>query len=140
MNAVWLRARSELRSRLISVVALALIVGLTGGVVIAAAAGARRTETSYPRFVEAKNGLDVVVDASARTEAAAKRLQGEALLLPQVQESSRVFLVSGGLRIPGRRSPANVFPLVSPDGRFGTTINGVTSLEGRMYNPRAPNE
>ena len=66
MTAVWLRARSELRSRLPAVVALAVIVGVIGGVVIAAAAGARRTDSAYPRFVKAKNGLDVVAEASAR--------------------------------------------------------------------------
>src|SRR5207302_7083940 len=65
MSAIWMRATKELRSRLAGVLALAVIVGVIGGVVIAAAAGARRTETAYPRFLAAKNALDVVAKATS---------------------------------------------------------------------------
>ena len=47
MPAVWARAGSELRGRLWAWVGIAVLVGLTGGVVIAAAAGARRTDSAY---------------------------------------------------------------------------------------------
>jgi ABC-type lipoprotein release transport system permease subunit len=140
LTAIWLRARSELRSRLSAIVALALIWGVVGGVVIASAAGARRTETAYPRLIEAKNGLTLVADATAKDPAAANRLLGRMLRFPQVEESSRVHLVTASFRIEGRKAAGNVFPLASPDGRFGTTINGMKILEGRMNNPNAPDE
>src|SRR5256885_2039752 len=73
MHAVWLRARSELRSRLGAILVLALIAGTLGGGVIAAAAGARRTDTAYPRFLKDKNALDLEIDANAKTKAAAER-------------------------------------------------------------------
>src|SRR5207253_10557349 len=84
VTAVWLRARSELRSRLPAVVALAVIVGVIGGVVIAAAAGARRTDSAYPRLLQASNALDVVADVSARDAAVGRRLQVAIERLPQV--------------------------------------------------------
>jgi len=44
--AVWVRTWSELRTRWRAALSLALLVGVTGGVVMAAAAGARRTHTA----------------------------------------------------------------------------------------------
>lgn len=135
-----MRARSELRSRLGAVVALAVIVGVIGGVVVAAAAGARRTESAYPRFLQEKHALDVVVGVTARDPADGRRILGEIERLRQVAAFSRVEIAQGELRIPGRARPGNVFPLVSPDGRFGTTLNGPKILEGRMFHPSAPDE
>jgi len=47
VRATWYRLRIELRARWRAWAALALIVGLTGGAVLALAAGARRTDSSY---------------------------------------------------------------------------------------------
>jgi len=140
MSAIWMRARSEFRSRLGAVVALAVIVGVIGGIVIAAAAGARRTESAYPRLLQAKHALDVVVDVTAGDRAVGQRVLGEIERFPQVAVYSHVEVAQGELKIPGRGTPGNVFPLVSSDGRFGTTINGAKILEGRMYDPSAPDE
>jgi hypothetical protein len=51
MAAVWARARAELRRRWRASVLLAVLVGLAGGVVLAAAAGARRTDSAMDRFL-----------------------------------------------------------------------------------------
>src|ERR671931_2801091 len=51
MSAIWMRARAELRSNWRATVALVLMIGLAGGVVMSAAAGARRTDSSYGRFL-----------------------------------------------------------------------------------------
>ena len=48
---VWLRWRAELRAQWRTVVVLALLVGMGGGVALTAFAGARRTDTAVPRFV-----------------------------------------------------------------------------------------
>ncbi len=52
MRAVLTRLRSGARRGWRSWVALALMIGIFNGVVLAAAIGARRTETAYPRFLE----------------------------------------------------------------------------------------
>ena len=49
MTAVWLMVRVGLRARWRSWLVLAVLAGLAGGMVIAVAAGARRTDAAYPR-------------------------------------------------------------------------------------------
>jgi hypothetical protein len=49
MGAIWLRAKAQLRGRVRASLFLALLVGLSGGVVLAALAGARRSEAALPR-------------------------------------------------------------------------------------------
>ncbi|MGZ4206121.1 MAG: hypothetical protein ACXVES_12780, partial [Actinomycetota bacterium] len=61
MSPIWVRARAELRARLPSMLALALLVGLAAGVVMTTAAGARRTDTSYKRFARAYLAADMEV-------------------------------------------------------------------------------
>src|SRR5438132_9393545 len=61
MAAVWMAARAQLRRRWGSTVALALLVGLTGGVVLAAVAGASRTDSSMRRFVAYSRPEDAYV-------------------------------------------------------------------------------
>jgi hypothetical protein len=51
MAAVWARVRAELRHRWQATVLLAVLVGLAGGVVLAAVAGARRTGSAMDRFL-----------------------------------------------------------------------------------------
>src|SRR5207247_10906363 len=55
-----MRLRSEIRTRWRTWLGLALLIGLAGAAAVAAAAGARRTETAYPRFVQAQNGYDLI--------------------------------------------------------------------------------
>ncbi len=140
MGCVWMRARAEVRSHVAAVIALAVIVGVIAGVVIAAAAGARRTVSAYPRLLEAKNALSQAVDVSSDDPETSRSILREVERLPQVSAYGSVQLAQGHLKIPGRGAPGNVFPIVSLDGRFGTTINGIKILEGRMYDPSAPDE
>ncbi len=51
MGFIWLRARAELRVKWRAFVVLAVVVGLGGGVALAAFAGARRTDAAMPQFV-----------------------------------------------------------------------------------------
>jgi hypothetical protein len=51
VDAVWVAARAQWRQRRAATVALILLVGLAGGVVLAAVAGARRTDTAMDLWV-----------------------------------------------------------------------------------------
>src|SRR5207245_10162347 len=64
--AVLTRLRTELRSRWRAWAAVALLIGLTGGVVLTTAAGARRTDTAYARYLARAHAADVLVSPSNR--------------------------------------------------------------------------
>jgi hypothetical protein len=68
MDTLLLALRADLRRKWPALVSLALLLGLAGGVVLTAAAGARRTDTAYPRLLNWANAaqLDVVPGGHAR--------------------------------------------------------------------------
>ena len=58
VGAATMRGRSQLRNRWRSWLVLALLVGIAGGLLIGAAAGARRTASVYDRLTEESGRLD----------------------------------------------------------------------------------
>jgi ABC-type lipoprotein release transport system permease subunit len=139
VNAVWARLRSELRSRVAALIGLGLLIGITGGVVMTAAEGARRTESAYPRFVEAQRAMDFFVTAES---VASRSVLDRIPSLPGVEAATRVFLIPGGVRTSDGRKVdyPNLFPLADPTGRFGTTINRFKILQGRAPDPSRADE
>ena len=61
MHGVWVCLRIDARSKWRSWVALALLLGILGGAVLTATAGARRTETAYPRLRHYVQAPDILV-------------------------------------------------------------------------------
>src|SRR5918992_1022355 len=61
MGSAWLLLRAGLRGRWVGTILLVALVGLAAGVCLAAWAGARRTESAYPRLLEEINAEDVTV-------------------------------------------------------------------------------
>ena len=126
--AVWLRARSELRSRWRATLSLAVLVAITAGVVMAAAAGARRTHTAYTRFVAGHDAYDIAVGHDQDFPVTPEQVQAiEAL--PQVTEHVRGLVVYADL------GPVGVPFFVPADGRVGTELNRFKLLEGRRPRP-----
>jgi len=81
MSAVWMYARNELRARWRAWFAIALMVGVAGGVVMAAAAGARRTDSAVARFLVRAHASNAFVGADpSRFQAIAS--------LPQVETAA----------------------------------------------------
>ena len=52
---------TDLRRRWRGLLGLALLIGVTGGVVLTAAEGGRRTQTAYPRMLAAAHAADMLV-------------------------------------------------------------------------------
>jgi hypothetical protein len=130
VNAVWYRFRAELRTRWRAWLGLALLIGMASGAVLALAAGARRTDTAYSRFLESHNAYDVAVINYPDDETAVFDFD-ELEQLPQVADSARAnfeyYTFDAG-------------NLVSRDGSIGTDINTFKILDGRRADPGAPDE
>jgi len=160
MATVWLLLRADLRLRWRALLGLALILGLVGGVVITAAAGARRTESAYPRLLGWANAAQatvIVTDtdgtgtpsagqpanqysvAGARAAEAVQRQYFAALgRLPEVASLTlateyNIALPTADPAAPDTRLQA----FASPDGSFGVTGDRVKITAGRMFGVKA---
>jgi ABC-type lipoprotein release transport system permease subunit len=158
MRAIGLRLRTELRSRWRAWLGLALVLGLVGGVVLAAAAGARRTDTAYERFLRDQRAFDAVVlgtctpgESPEETAVPQECNEGEAATLAPVRESAPVLALNAAVTTMDGRSvepggdpeytgPGEVSVLGSPKGRYGTRINRPRVVDGRLPHPGAADE
>jgi hypothetical protein len=141
MGAVWIRTRSELRASWRPWLALALTIGLAGGVALAAVAGARRTGTAYPRFVAWSRTADIETSELAAGVDPAQALSGIEHL-PSVAGWSRVDVVAPGFVLPSGHlvTQPELFGVSDLRGTFLSTIDRPKVLGGRMYDPAAPDE
>ena len=87
MGAVRLVFHAELRRRWRSWLAIALLISVVGGLVLAAAAAGRRTENAFPRFVAA-HGFDSIVYATRPVPGVAH--------LPGVTSATEIILPDAG--------------------------------------------
>src|SRR5438045_4302590 len=99
MQAIWMRARSEIRGGARSLVALAVLLGIFGGVGMAAGAGARRTNSAYDRFLAATTPPDAfVLSGTPRTRKVVPVVPlRKVLQLPEVQLGAIAQTLSGEL-------------------------------------------
>src|SRR5688572_13349244 len=102
MGAVFMCARSDVERRWRQVGLLALVVAVAGVVVLSAAAGARRTASSFDRFTVSTRSYDVLVffrEVGPSTAAHVKAISGvEAVALvhaPAVQLANGTFVAAG---------------------------------------------
>ena len=131
MSAVALRFRAELRAGWRGWLGLAVLMGLAGAVVIGAAAGARRTDNAYSRFLTAYRASDVAFfDVTEGTPHAPKRAQLERL--PQVAEVVPVQFVTYGF--------GDNAIVAARDNRPGVEIDRFKVLSGRLADPRRADE
>ena len=130
MGAVLVRVGAELRSRWRAWLVVALMLGLFGGAVIAIAAGARRTDSAYPRLLRATNATDVVVYDFTDEPGFAELDFQEVAKLPQVLDHVLVTLNGND----------ELFVTASTDPRYGTSFQALKILEGRMPRMDAADE
>ena len=142
MAPAWFVLRADLRQRWRPMLAMMLLIGLVGGVVLTAAAGAERTDTAYPRMLRWAKASQVFIvpgeqglatGGSGRTGfyAAVRRL-------PQVAAMSSTVLL--GMAVLVRHGPPdpNANTAASLDGAAGRTVDRVRVLAGRQYDPADP--
>jgi hypothetical protein len=130
--------RMTMRRRLTGTLALILLVGLTGGAVLAAAAGARRTATAFPRMIQATRSDGVLVSAFGP---GLLGLYQEVERMPQVLDSGKIQAVTLSPVAPsGAGTLLRGNGIVSLDGRGGYTVSGFKLLSGRLPNPDSESE
>ncbi|HZA80888.1 MAG TPA: hypothetical protein VFC13_05380, partial [Actinomycetes bacterium] len=129
MAAVWVRTRAELRRRWRATVLLAVLVGLTGGVVLAAVAGARRTDSVLDRFLAYHQATNVGVEARGLDADAVRRLP----MVADVAEGGYLALV---VALPSGGPDLDAFGEINPFVGLGTPWPGSSNrplvVAGRM--------
>jgi hypothetical protein len=137
MRAVWRLVAHELSTRWRSWAGLALLAGLAGGVVLAAAAGAHRTDTAYPRFLQSSRASAVLVSPQGTGFGGYYDTLGR---LPAV----RVVAPLAGLLVvplgPGGAADLSSVVAAPADGRFGHLTEIPKLLAGRLPRPDRPAE
>jgi hypothetical protein len=135
--AAWLTARAEWRQRWRSLVVLAVLAGLAGGVTLAAYAGSRRAATSFDRLLESQKTPNLIVELD---DAPDDELVRKAARLPGVETATHMALLlvapaDTGLLV-GRDTIAATAPFVAgetPDDPFPI-------VEGRAFDHRRTDE
>src|SRR5207247_6108198 len=84
-----MRARSDIRSRPLSLVLVTILVGVIGAVAITALEAARRTESAYARYRAAVNEPEAVVLSCPNGFPAPNLDLGAVQRLPEVASSAR---------------------------------------------------
>jgi hypothetical protein len=144
MFAIWIRFRVELRSGWRAWALLALAAGLAGGLVVGMAAAARRTETTFDRFLTHINAADAYVGRGFAVGEDSLDFDRIARL-PQVVGSQRQLILaviaqsrSGRPIYP--QGPKSVEVQVPSDGRRADSVDRAKLLRGRLPDPSRPDE
>jgi ABC-type antimicrobial peptide transport system permease subunit len=126
-----------LRSRWQGWLALALLTAVAGGAVLAAVAGAIRTDTAYPRYLAWSNASDLLIAPAG--QGFHGYFQAVAAL-PQVAASGTV----AGIQAEPLAADGSVLNIanvnVAVDGKYGRTVDAVKLLAGRLPRPDDPRE
>src|SRR6478736_4892954 len=122
-------ARPEMRARWRSLCVVTSLVVIVGAVVLATAAGARRSATALARFDDYSHASEVEVDADPATTAA------------QVARFARSPGVASVARLHAYAQQVDGRPdlqlAATVDGRLGSAVDRARVVAGRRQNPRA---
>ena len=149
MSAVWMRAKNDLRVRWRGAALLAVVIGLTAAFAMTAAAGARRTATSYQRLLEQTKAFDVEVQLTGDdTENDAQFDTGLELLdaigrLPQVADRGKIAFIPATRGTPGAPPKPfswDVSTVAAVDPTVGRTFEIPTVVAGRLADLGAAHE
>jgi FtsX-like permease family len=132
VGAAWVFLRAELRRRWRAWLSVALLAGAFAGVVTAAAAGARRTDSAYPRLLAWSKAPDMLV-VSGYSAAFAPLPRAALARLPQVTDVAYV-------RTVGLRAPHDITLLAPEDNRVPGRFWKRKIVAGRLVDPGRADE
>ena len=124
-------ATRDLVRRWRSALAITLLIGLVGAIVLASAAGAHRSSTSLRRFIGESRSSDVEIDLDHPTP----QELADFRRVPQVADFALLHVYA---LVPHGRP--NLKNAASVDGRIGTVVDRARIVRGRAANPDAVDE
>jgi ABC-type antimicrobial peptide transport system permease subunit len=130
MTTVWFALRADVRRRWPALLGLALLLGLIGGVVLTAAAGARRTDTAYPRLLNWANATQ----AHVAPEGNGIQADYFAALARLPHIAAMTTFGTFGLTLSSA-NPTPVSLLSSPDRALGVSVDRVKIVAGGLFDP-----
>src|SRR5436190_1138067 len=134
MTAVGMRLRAELRARWRAWGAVALLIGIAGGAVLLTAAGARRTESAYSRYLRTSRASDLLVSVARRG------LGGYYDAVARLPGIDRFALGAGLDNVDAHGGPG-VGQIIGPlDGRYSHTVDRPKINAGRLPRVDDPHE
>jgi FtsX-like permease family len=135
------RFRATFRRRLSGYLALAVLVGLVGGIALGSLIAARRTYASYPAFLSSTNPSDLFLLPQASTPDPG--LVGKLGRLPHVRSAEEGQQINAVTLTPGGRIQTvletQVELVASPDGLF-TDQDRLKITRGRAADPARADE
>jgi hypothetical protein len=127
-------ARCEIRRRWRSTVALALLLGAVGAVILATAAGARRSDTALARFNTFSRSSDAEMSIGPNPTASQIRT------FRRTPGVAAVAVLHGyGLTVKGDED-ATLAIAAPADSAMGTIVDRARLIAGRRADPKAPDE
>ena len=136
MGPIGVRLRAEFRGRWRGWLGLVLLIGVFGGATLATNAASRRTNSAYPRFLEATNPFDQFFLTGDLGESFANVSADKIGSIPQVREVIRSNFIS--------TTESSVTPsadvIASEDPRLDRTFNRAKAVDGHIADPNAPDQ
>lgn len=139
-NAVGFVEHRLLSRRRTPTLLLIAVIAIASGAVMATAAGARRSSTSFDRLLAWSNPPDAVTGGmGADSSAQADAILDAAARLPGVTSSLRSLLIGDGVRLAdGRTYFGTVYPYAVD--LSGPVMGRFKPLRGRLPSPDSPGE
>ncbi|MBK5331836.1 MAG: ABC transporter permease, partial [Ilumatobacteraceae bacterium] len=136
---VWSWSRASLRRNWSALAGIALLLGLIGGVSLFAAAGARRTQSAYPRFLRFANPSTMAVDVGG-LDAEGYEALAAISDLPEVAQARAYAAFYVAPWVDGQPDLSQNFEAIgSIDGRYFNQ-DRFTALKGRLPDPNREDE
>ena len=146
LRIAWYRYRTTFARQLSSYLTVVLLIGLIGGIGMAALAGARRTQSSYPQFLASTNPSDLTMFVYSGTSQFPGKTLSLTKTISHLAGVERVVTAIGPQMVPLAANGAprlsalsNVVITGSLDG-MTLTQDRLAVVEGRLANPRRADE
>jgi hypothetical protein len=142
VRVAWYRFRATFRRRWGGYLALTVLIGLVGGVAMGSMIAARRTYSSYPKFLAGTNPSDLIVQPTTNP-GGGPAFAAQLARLPHVRKLEIAESYNAATLTPAGRVGTILITQVelvaSADGMF-SDLDRVTITDGRAANPARPDE